>query len=1094
MKSSRLLLAFALGLGLTSLVFVALTARPAQAIVVCNRYVVNPTGVDSGTCGSPNTPCRTVRYALRQAGSGERICVADNAMFSGPSVYTGTNIITRSVTLDGGWSATCGGPPPTCNFTSICAPQNVVLDAQGAGRTISITGNITPTIRCFTITGGDAVGLRGDPDGDDAGGGIYSKDAAPVIANNIITGNYGCNVSIGPYGRGGGIYLLNAPATALITGNVIVNNSGSGTILGSGGGIALRNSRAQVLSNTIQHNAGGTVGNGGGIIVIDGSPVIADNRVLTNTAGAGVLCAGGGIYVSSSAPVTIERNLIQDNRALFGTGSPGFTSQGGGIYYNGAAAYIHDNTVYRNTGATGGLGAGGGMYLRNLSASALVNGNTVRENRASYFDDSSGGGIYLDMSAATVADNAIFGNTAASSSNGWGGGVYINGGGGLIQGNTITNNLALLGAVTGYGWGGGMAISNSLAVAQDNWIAQNQAASAPSSSGAGGGVYVYLGAPQIRRNHILTNTTGAGSNGFGGGFFLDQTSPWLDGNTILNNRAAGTALGRGGGVRIASCPAFTLTNNIVARNIVSTTGSGVAVAASTGRLDYNTVADNLTGDGVGVRADSSSSVILTNNIIANQTVGISNTGSVVNAQYTLFDGNGQNYKGSVTSANEVPGPAGLRSDYHLKSWSGAIDRGLPLSWATADIDGDPRPLSSGYDVGADEASCNRFVLNTDGSDASNDCGSMFIPCRTVQRALNQAADGDMICVADNPLQAGPSIYTGTHTINKSVTLDGAWQASCAGGHLILCSFWSVPCSPANVVLDALGAGSVISITGNVTPTVRCFTLTGGDADEGAGINVNGANVIIASNVITNNVAGSYGGGINVGSGNAVITANAILSNSAVHGGGGLEMIDATVVLGNNRISQNSADYGGGLELDRASVTATANLVNYNQSSSAWMVSGAGNYKLVVVNNAVVNNEGAALRIYNYRADLAQNTIVSNTGAAVEGYFTATLVLTNNVIAYNSGAGIVTGAGSSAIASYSLFWSNSSDPITGTNAVLADPLLAADGYHLTAGSPAINHGVPTWVTTDIDGDQRLGLPDIGADEYVLHVYLPLILRN
>jgi hypothetical protein len=66
-------------------------------------------------------------------------------------------------------------------------------------------------------------------------------------------------------------------------------------------------------------------------------------------------------------------------------------------------------------------------------------------------------------------------------------------------------------------------------------------------------------------------------------------------------------------VRIVFSPIFTLTNNIVARNIVSTTGSGVAIVASAGRLDYNTIAENLAGDGVGVRADSSSIVTLSNN-------------------------------------------------------------------------------------------------------------------------------------------------------------------------------------------------------------------------------------------------------------------------------------------------------------------------------------------------------------------------------------------------------------------------------------------------------------------------------------------------
>jgi putative cofactor-binding repeat protein len=1096
----RLVLALGLAAGLVLLVLAALTSRPMQAAPICNRYVVSPTGTDSGTCSSSNSPCRTVQYALRQAASGERICVADDAMFAGPSVYTGTNIITRSLTLDGGWSATCGGPPLTCNFTPICVPQNVVLDGQGNGRVISITGSITPTIQCFTIIGGDANGLRGDLDGYDAGGGIYSKDAAPIIVNNIISGNYGCNVCSSTYGRGGGIYLLNAPATAVISGNVIDGNAGAGTFLGWGGGIALRNSSAQVLSNTIQRNLGGTVGDGGGIYVIDGSPTIADNRILTNVAaGTGMLGNGAGVFISSSLTTTVERNLFQANVGIKANGYITMPSRGGGLFYQGPNALIRSNTFRFNAATWDQAGMGGGMYLHNLSTSAVVSGNVVADdNRASYSIYGEGGGIYLDECWATLTNNRISGNTAASSTEGWGGGVYVKGGGGLLQSNTITGNLAMLGATGGNGWGGGIAITNSVVIVQDNRIERNEAASAPGSQGVGGGVLIYYGAPRISGNRILSNTTGGGNAGLGGGLYLQEARPWLEGNTVLGNQAAGSALGRGGGVRIAQCPAFTLTNNIVARNAVSTTGSGVAIIQSTGRLDNNTIADNRTGDGTGVLVQTSGQVTLTNNIIANQTVGISCTsGTTVTAGYTLFDGNGSNCAAGVSSANEVAGPAALRADYHLANWSNAIDHATPLAWVTTDVDGEPRPFGAGPDVGADEASCGRFVLNTDGGDSGNDCSDETHPCRTVQRALAQAADGDVICVADNPLQPGPSVYTGTHTINKSLTLDGAWQAACIGPPNVTCGFWAVPCNPAGVVLDAQGAGPVVNInppSGWITPTVRCLTLTGGHASSGGGIYVSSASATIASNVITGNVADSYGGGINVGSASAVITANAVLSNSAGFGGGGIELTNATATLGNNRVAENHASYGGGLELDHASLTATANLVIRNQSNSAWMISGSGDYRLTAVNNVVANNSGAAIRIYNYQATLMHNTIVSNTDNAVEGYYTATLTLTNNLIAYNAGAGVITSTGGKATASYNLFWHNGSDPITGTHAVIADPLLAADGYHLGPGSPAIGAGIDAGVTTDIDGESRVGAPDIGADEFIQRVYLPLVLRN
>jgi hypothetical protein len=52
------------------------------------------------------------------------------------------------------------------------------------------------------------------------------------------------------------------------------------------------------------------------------------------------------------------------------------------------------------------------------------------------------------------------------------------------------------------------------------------------------------------------------------------------------------------------------------------------------------------------------------------------------------------------------------------------------------------------------------------------------------------------------------------------------------------------------------------------------------------------------------------------------------------------------------------------------------------------------------------------------------------------------------------------------------------------------------YHLDENSPAIDKGIDTWVTHDMDNQHRpAGESDIGADEYgqMLFVYLPLVIR-
>lgn len=719
-----LLLALMLGL-------LALAGPPAARAAGgdCDRYVVNGgNNAEDNNCSNPNNPCKTVQYALGWASDGETICVADRDDLAGASTYYGPIVITKSVTLDGAWAAHPNPLGAGWMFTpTACHPENVVLSGNRTARVISIT-NASPTIRCFTITGGNASSATGDAH---CGGGIAARDAAPIIVSNIITGNYGCQgAACTGNGRGGGICMVNILPTAVISNNLIANNVADNAAIGQGGGLYLEDASPQVLSNTIQGNrAGQSAGDGGGIFAAlkTGGPLlIADNYILQNVAGQADQGDGGGIFVWSSAPVTIERNWIELNNALRGTASAGLYSRGGGIYFDGPLAVIRNNRVKSNVATLlDRRGLGGGMYLHGLSASAVVAGNVVAyDNRASYVADGRGGGIYLDDCYATVANNHVFGNYAASRTPADGGGIYVNGGGGVIQGNVITGNSAILFTPAGeWAYGGGMAVSGTVALVQDNLIARNTAAWGSSARGVGGGVYVWAGAPRFVANRVLSNTTGGESIalGFGGGFALMGASPWLESNIILDNQAIGAEEGTGGGMDIRSCHYFTLTNNIIARNGISTTGvvsasgSGIYIGTSgaiRGQVAHNTIVANLTGDGVGVCVGTSSQVLLYNNIIVSQTVGITNAGaptSTVTATHTLFEGNGLNYGAGVTSTNQVPGPAGLTADYHLQSGSNAIGHAITLTWVTRDIDGDPRPLGL-PDVGADEYVLARIYL------------------------------------------------------------------------------------------------------------------------------------------------------------------------------------------------------------------------------------------------------------------------------------------------------------------------------------------------------------------------------------------------
>ncbi|MBN2233039.1 MAG: hypothetical protein JW781_09510, partial [Deltaproteobacteria bacterium] len=728
---AHLLIALGLALGLACAVFVAAPVPASQAQVTCQRYVAYE-GSDTGNdCREEGKPCATVQHAVDQSAEGDRICVASSLGLTEPTVYKELITIDHTVILDGKWESKC--TVDGCNFRPVdaCDASRVVLDAQGNGRVITIEPKTSPTIDCFTITGGDADKLWGDPGdkpgdpGDDnhAGGGIYGDYASPIIVNNVISGNFGCDACTLAYGRGGGIYLLYAGGGTLISGNLISHNVADNSTWGEGGGIMLRESHGTVEGNLISYNrAGNSAGYGGGIAVVDGRPAITGNAVSHNIAGQAVMGIGGGIWVWSDETVVIDNNSIYSNRAISGEGDPLLISRGGGIYYGGnptVLAVISGNMIRDNVASLlrPQLGLGGGLYVTGTVTPTVIAGNVVEGNWAGFNGDGNGGGLYVEQSEATIEDNEIAGNYA-SWAGGWGkgGGLYVDGSAVTIRGNSFVRNAG--GGFAGpeaatMGSGGGMVISDTVALVENNAIVSNHATNSPGSIALGGGVYVLTSTVRIVDNTISGNSTDhssyPGPAGLGGGLYLQDSLLTLDANTITYNEANATIEGRGGGVRLAGCPVFTATNNIIARNSATLLGSGMGVAGGTGRLAHNTIADNTGGDGSGLYVSGNISgpgiVTLYGNIIRGHKWGIATdpaSASTVTAYYTLFEDNTTDYGLEVTSVHEIPPPALLRPDYRLSPGSNAIHKVPPLAWVTRDIDGQPRPLGSLSDAGADE--------------------------------------------------------------------------------------------------------------------------------------------------------------------------------------------------------------------------------------------------------------------------------------------------------------------------------------------------------------------------------------------------------
>ena len=176
---------------------------------------------------------------------------------------------------------------------------------------------------------------------------------------------------------------------------------------------------------------------------------------------------------------------------------------------------------------------------------------------------------------------------------------------------------------------------------------------------------------------------------------------------------------------------------------------------------------------------------------------------------------------------------------------------------------------------------------------TGDCTDPIAPCLTMQYALQTATEGDEIRVARGTYTdpGGTVVH-----LEKTLSLSGGWRADFSERDPL--AYLSI--------LDGEGLGSVVSIFGNISPTIDGFTITGGDASlnvndpgKGGGIYSLDASPILINNNISDNIGytstevDGYGGGIYLANASAtsLISANQIYSNTASSGyigwGGGI---------------------------------------------------------------------------------------------------------------------------------------------------------------------------------------------------------------
>ncbi len=322
-----------------------------------------------------------IQSAIENASDGTIIWVAPGTYYEFGIDFQGKAIQVMSIAMAGdtviNGENDGGGDAPVVTFETE-ETNDAVLDgftitngSSSLGGGISIF-NASPTIRYCTISSNSAI----------RGGGIRVLGAAPdntqAVLSNILVSN---NVA---QTDGGGIYVKNA--SPILSNCVVWNNTAA-----DGGGLYLEAAGGTLENTIVAYNQ---ADNGGGIVItesLSGQTIQMRYTAVTgNTATKG---AGGGLVFASGALATLENSVITNNVS---------SVSGGGAHMESVTVDI-GNCVFGNNDAV----SGNDIFFGEDCSAKII--NTIFVSNADQFAISDTGAPFATISYSDVFPLALDG-------------------------------------------------------------------------------------------------------------------------------------------------------------------------------------------------------------------------------------------------------------------------------------------------------------------------------------------------------------------------------------------------------------------------------------------------------------------------------------------------------------------------------------------------------------------------------------------------------------------------------------------------------------------------------------------------------------